>query len=354
MAVDKSVRAALGLVILGATPLLFGQTIPAQWHQPLTEQERQFAGRIMTALKRAPDFPRLKACYIYRGAPPEQQINAWEQNMQIHVPVEMFRFLRDDPGAFAFLVAHEAGHAKQEEIYGQSCYTTRRMKMSKFDWIRTLADIAGAAATQGWAGANEALSNVQKQACEDNADAWAVRFLRQAGIDPSGGIRLFNKTFQYSQSPGWKGFLQQFTASHSINPLRVVHIVWLMSQKQEKTNSEATQVTQNADNTQVETHREPSPPSSTIQSKPTPTQSPAEPKISLGDIQKLKRSDVDCMLYNVQTGVWTRDWAARATAARIRELALQDIKQDPQTILPKVLPQKLLDALAEFHRSCPD
>src|SRR5215471_10786920 len=53
-----------------------------------------------------------------------------------------------------------------------------------------IRDIAGAGATQGWAGTATSAANIQKQACEDHADAWAVRFTREAGIDPQGGVRL--------------------------------------------------------------------------------------------------------------------------------------------------------------------
>ncbi len=103
-----------------------------------------FGAGPVAALKRATDFPKVKAWYMRPGTRPEIQIqnNAWEQNVQITVPVEMFRFLGDDPQAFTFLHAHGAGHAKQEEIYGQSCYTARNVKTSKFDWVRARADIA--------------------------------------------------------------------------------------------------------------------------------------------------------------------------------------------------------------------
>ncbi len=49
--------------------------------------------------------------------------------------------------------------------------------MSKFDRVRALADIAGGAATQGATGAARAAANMQRQVCEDNADAWAVKFI---------------------------------------------------------------------------------------------------------------------------------------------------------------------------------
>ncbi len=231
MTAEKLLRIAVALAALTATPLLFGQTIPAEWHQPLSEQEREFARRIMGALTRAPDFPKLKGWYTPTGTRPEMQINAWEENMQITVPVEMFHFLRDDPQALAFLIAHEAGHAKQQEIYGQSCYTARNVKMSKFDWVRALADIAGGAATQGAGGAATALSNVQKQACEDNADAWAVKFMRQARIDPAGGIRFFSKLRQWNATPGLQHFVQQFMSIHSIEEVRIAHVTALILRK---------------------------------------------------------------------------------------------------------------------------
>src|SRR6266851_2168530 len=58
----------------------------------------------------------------------------------------------------------------------------------------------------------DALGIAQKQACEDNADAWAVHFMRQTrGADPNGGIRLFNK---FSEQR-WQSLTQQFTSDHS-------------------------------------------------------------------------------------------------------------------------------------------
>ena len=68
------------------------------------------------------------------------------------------------------LLAHEAGHAKQEERYGQSCYTAGNVQFSKFDWFRTFSDVAGAAlegpragGTRGAAGGSaEALAVAHK------------------------------------------------------------------------------------------------------------------------------------------------------------------------------------------------
>ena len=221
---------AVSLLVLTVIPT-FGQ-IPKQWHQPPSQEELQFAGQLMRSLMQAPDFPTLKGWNISPGSPPEMQINAYERGKEIFLPVEMFRFLKDDPGALTFLIAHEAGHAKQEEIYGESCYTAKNMKMSKFDWVRTLGDVAGGAATKGVDGAATAAANVQKQACEDNADAWGVRFMREAGLDAASGIRLFNRLDAISQNAGWQGLATQFFSDHSINPVRVAHITALILQKQ--------------------------------------------------------------------------------------------------------------------------
>lgn len=185
----------------------------------------------MESLMRAPEFPKLKGWYVQPGYPPEKQINAFERDKQIFIPVETLRFLRDDPSALTFLIAHEAGHAKQEEIYGQSCYTAGNVKMSKFDWVRALADVAGGAATQGSSGAFGAMANMQKQACEDGADAWAVKFMREAGLDATSGLRLFEKFMQLPSRPGWQHFAEQFTSDHSINELRIAHITALILQK---------------------------------------------------------------------------------------------------------------------------
>src|SRR5215467_5165306 len=94
-----------------------------------------------------------------------------------------------------------------------------------------IRDIAGAGATQGWAGTATSAANIQKQACEDHADAWAVRFTREAGIDPQGGVPLLN-AFAKLQQPGWLGFAQQFISDHSISALRIVHVVALINKKQ--------------------------------------------------------------------------------------------------------------------------
>jgi hypothetical protein len=94
--------------------------------------------QVTRALRSVPDFPRLATpVHLQSGTKdPGWQINAWEQNRQITVPVEMIRFLESDVSAFAFVLAHEAGHAKQEEKYGQSCYTATNIEVSKFDWFR--------------------------------------------------------------------------------------------------------------------------------------------------------------------------------------------------------------------------
>jgi len=207
--------------------------LPAEWHQQLNQQEGAWASQIIRVLKGVPDFPKVTGIVAQPGVPPQMQINAWEQGMKITIPVEMVRFLEDDPNAFAFLVAHEAGHAKQEEIYGQSCYTANNVAMSKFDWVRTLADVAGGAATGGAQGAAAATANIQKQACEDNADTWAVHFLRQTGgADPTGGLRLFSRLRQFSGFAGWKSLTEQFTATHSIDEVRIAHISALLLRKE--------------------------------------------------------------------------------------------------------------------------
>jgi hypothetical protein len=206
--------------------------LPAEWHLQLNQQETAWASQIIKVLKGVPDFPKVTGFAIPPGVPPQMQINAWEQGMKITIPVEMVRFLEDDPNAFAFLVAHEAGHAKQEEIYGQSCYTANNVAMSKFDWVRTLADVAGGAATSGAQGAAAATVNIQKQACEDNADTWAVHFMRQGGgADPTGGLRLFSRLRQFSGFAGWKSLTEQFTATHSIDEVRIAHISALLLRK---------------------------------------------------------------------------------------------------------------------------
>jgi hypothetical protein len=131
-------RYALGLLAILTLPA-FGQ-IPADWHQPLNEQETQWTGQVIEKLKQAPEFPRVERWNMQVNTPVNMQINAWETGKQIFVPVEMIRFLNSDQQEFAFLIAHEAGHAKQEELYGQSCYTARNVRYSKFDWIRAAAD----------------------------------------------------------------------------------------------------------------------------------------------------------------------------------------------------------------------
>jgi hypothetical protein len=209
------------------------QVVPQAWHQPITRQEFEVVGRIVHALQRSPEFPKVRHLLVFPEARSDWQFNAWEQNMTIFLPVEMLRLLENqgDPLMLAFLLAHEAGHAKQEELYGTSCYAATDLKMSKFDWFRSLADVVGAGITQGWKGAGTSATILQQQACEDHADVWAVRFTREAGIDPTGGIRLSNLFTKLFQQPGWQGVTQQFVANHSISPLRAAHVQVLI-QKQ--------------------------------------------------------------------------------------------------------------------------
>jgi len=241
-------RYALILLVIVTVPAL--AQIPADWHQPLGEQEKQSTREIIEKLRQAPDFPKVERWNLIVNAPENSQINAWETNKQVFVPVEMVRFVKDDQQAFAFLLAHEAGHAKQEELYGQSCYTARNVRYSKFDWFRALADVAGAAATKGVTGAGTALANMQKQVCEDNADAWAVKFTRGAGFDPSAGMRLFEK-FQQLHGTNWQQLAQQFSSDHSIEPVRIAHIAVLISHKEQPLDvpRQSTSVSQQAQST---------------------------------------------------------------------------------------------------------
>jgi len=229
------------VALVGAGPMsessLAQQTIPPQWHQKLTDREKAWTSQVVNALRAVPDFPHLAApVHIkYGEREPLRQINAFEEDRQITVPVEMLRFLESDPSAFAFLLAHEAGHAKQEEKYGQSCYAAGNVEFSKFDWFRTLADVAGATvkglkdggAREGAGGALNALGAAQKQACEDNADAWGIHFLRQTrGADLNGAIRMFNKLTEFR----WQSLTEQFTSDHSIDVVRIGHVLALIQQ----------------------------------------------------------------------------------------------------------------------------
>jgi len=202
--------------------------IPPEWHQPLNQQELAFANRVTVALERSADFPKVAKYRIGPGAPPAKQINAWEQNMEIWVPVEMFRFVASDPMMLGFLLAHEAGHAKQEEIYGQSCNAAAKFQGSTFDWVQELGDIVGEAATGGAEGASRAGAVIQQQVCEDNADVWAVKFMREAGLDAAGGIRLITKFSESNEDAAWRFLTQQFTSDHSVGKLRIAHITKLM------------------------------------------------------------------------------------------------------------------------------
>jgi Zn-dependent protease with chaperone function len=232
----KSARAAvkIGFWACALSASAFAQ-IPASWHQPLSQQERIQYGwggpnTPVTALRRVPDFPKVRILavpgdVVKKNASPNMQINAWENKMVIFVPVEMIRWLNDQQ-MLTFLIAHEAGHAQQEQLYGQSCYTAPNVKFSTFDVLRSLGDIAGGAATKGGSGAAESLANLKMQACEDDADARAVKLMREAGLDPSAGIRLFTK-LQQLQGTYWQALAQQFTSDHSIGPVRIAHIAIL-------------------------------------------------------------------------------------------------------------------------------
>jgi len=189
--------------------------------------------KIVQLLEHTPDFSNFKKWHLFAGAPANMQINAWEHDMQIFLPIEMFRFVwsegapglaRQQSEELAFLLAHEAGHAKQEEIYKTSCYQAKNVKMDKYDHLRSLADLVGAMSTQGLKGAELSQESKQKQVCEDHADAWAVRFTREAGFDPAGGTRLFTKMSQAFGQPGWKALTQQFVSDHSVDAVRIAHI----------------------------------------------------------------------------------------------------------------------------------
>ncbi len=218
------------LLPFGFTLATSGQqfVIPPEWHQALNSQELALASGVTVALERSADFPKVAKYRIGPGAPPAKQINAWEQNREIWVPVEMFRFVASDPMMLGFLLAHEAGHAKQKEIYGQSCNAAAKFQASTFDWVGALGDIVGEAATGGADGASRVGAVIQQQACEDNADAWAVKFMREAGLDAAGGIRLITKFSESNGDAGWRSLTQQFTSDHSIGELRIAHITALI------------------------------------------------------------------------------------------------------------------------------
>lgn len=227
---------------------LFAQSVSAQvpqeWHTPPNRDELMQLSLIVRELKQAPDLPAIKKWHLFHEARPDWQINAWERDMQIYLPIEMFRFIwppeEGTPGPsrmareeIAFLLAHEAGHAKQEEVYKTSCYEAKNVQMDKYDHLRSLADILGAASTNGLKGLELSQENKQKQICEDHADAWAVRFTREAGFDPSGGIRLFTKMSQAFGRPGWKGLTQQFISAHSVDAVRIAHISLMIQTKKQ-------------------------------------------------------------------------------------------------------------------------
>ena len=225
----KLMFAAL-LLPFGFTLATNGQqfVIPPEWHQALNQQELALASRVTDALERSADFPKVAKYRIGPGAPRKKQINAWERHMEIWVPVEMFRFVASDPTMLGFLLAHEAGHAKQEEIYGRSCNAAATFQASTFDWVGAVGDIVGEAATGEADGASRAGAIIQQQACEDNADVWAVKFMREAGLDAAGGIRLITKFSESNGDAGWRSLTQQFTSDHSINALRIAHITALI------------------------------------------------------------------------------------------------------------------------------
>jgi hypothetical protein len=137
----KHSAAFTSLIILLVMPLHAQQRnpIPAAWHQPLTQPEGQLMSRVIQSLKTALDYPHVMKYHPLLNTPLPRQINAWESNMEICLPVEMFRFVERDPSMLEFLLAHEAGHAKQQELYGQNCYTANNVQFSKFDWFGALA-----------------------------------------------------------------------------------------------------------------------------------------------------------------------------------------------------------------------
>jgi predicted Zn-dependent protease len=223
------------IAVIALSSSAFAQ-IPDSWHRPITQQELQWCRRVGVPLHQTPDWPKTPEkpdVLILTGVQANMQINAWEKGMKIYVPVEMIRWLEQnlDQQAYAFLIAHEAGHAQQEQLYGQSCYTAPNVNFSTFDVLRSLGDIAGGAATKGGTGAAESLANMKKQTCEDDADARAVKLMREAGLDPTAGLRLFTK-LQRLQGTNWQAMAQQFTSDHSIGPVRIAHIAILTAKKQ--------------------------------------------------------------------------------------------------------------------------
>jgi hypothetical protein len=93
--------------------------------------------------------------------------------------------------------------------------------------------VVGGAITNGAEGAAQAATVMQNRPVRTTPDAWAVRLLRQAGLDPAGGVRLSTKMFElFSQNSDWHYYTQQFTSSHSIDPVRIAHISTLIARGQ--------------------------------------------------------------------------------------------------------------------------
>jgi hypothetical protein len=56
--------------------------------------------------------------------------------------------------------------------------------------------------------------------------------MKEARLDPNGGIRLFNRIMSLHNIADWHFYASQFTSDHSIEPLRIAHIESLIAQRQ--------------------------------------------------------------------------------------------------------------------------
>jgi Zn-dependent protease with chaperone function len=172
-------------------------------------------------LTRAQDLPKAQ---ITVGQWPQTYVNAMAQREgegagRIWFDKTLVRFLSSDPEGIAFVLAHEHGH-----LLASNCQASNKRLWSHL----VGGEVAGALAG-GWTGAADAMRDAQHRICEENADIDAVRFMREAGIDPTAGVRFFTRITGLEKQYNRPG--AYFMSTHPVGPERIARLAAAIANK---------------------------------------------------------------------------------------------------------------------------
>lgn len=153
-------------------------------------------------------------------------VNAWDVEISseaslICIPVALVRFMGNSEGELAFMVAHEIGHATDDQ-----CKNLRDRGRA--------ADRSKSGAVFGMLfGPSNGDGARDQRTCESRADELGLRLMTQAGYDPEDAAAAFERLSIYlgDTSTGPLARLAALGKDHPITPDRVRHMRKLIAQQ---------------------------------------------------------------------------------------------------------------------------